>query len=145
MTKPTIQHFGAFFREALIHRVDDGGADGAEVFFECVYSTGAATRRVDWEIGPYNEELSIDPGHIRRDRLDAGEDEGIFLGVDVVGDDGHGIAITHGLEQHFAKGGLAGADRATDADAKWAVLRAHASLMKTSAKKPAPTSRQRGE
>lgn len=72
MTKPTTQHFGAFFREALVQRVDDSGVDGAEVFFEAVYSTGSATRRHDWDIGPYNEELSIDPAHIRGDRLDAG-------------------------------------------------------------------------
>ncbi|QCL83354.1 hypothetical protein CFBP5875_01430 [Agrobacterium pusense] len=71
MTTPTIQHLGTIFREAMIRAADVSG-DGSEVLFEAVYSTGAATRRYDWEIGPYNEELSIDPNHIRRDRLSAG-------------------------------------------------------------------------
>lgn len=71
MTTPTIQHLGTVFREAMIRAADVSG-DGTEVLFEAVYSTGAATRRYDWEIGPYDEELSIDPAHIRRDRLSAG-------------------------------------------------------------------------
>lgn len=71
MTTPTVQHLGTIFREALI-RSAEVVSEGAEVLFECVYSTGSATRRYDWEIGPYNEELSINPAHIRRDRLAAG-------------------------------------------------------------------------
>lgn len=71
MTQRNIQHIGTIFREASIRLLEAGG-DDADVVIEGVYSTGSAVRRWDWDLGPYNEELSIDAAHIRRDRLDAG-------------------------------------------------------------------------
>jgi hypothetical protein len=39
---------------------------------ELVWSTGAQVRRFDWLDGPYIEELSMDPSHIRMDRMNNG-------------------------------------------------------------------------
>ena len=50
-----------------------------------------------------------------------GEQALVLLGVDVVGDHGHVPAVAHGLAQDLAQHGLAGADRAADADAERAV------------------------
>jgi hypothetical protein len=49
------------------------------------------------------------------------EDQRILLGVDVVGDGGHGIFSAHRLAQLFGERGLAGTDGAADADAERAV------------------------
>ena len=51
-------------------------------------------------------------------RLDAIQDQRVLLRVDVVGDDGDGIAVAHRLAEHLRQRGLAGADRAADPDAK---------------------------
>ena len=50
-----------------------------------------------------------------------GEDTGILLGVDVVGDGADLEAIAEALAELFHQGGLAGADGAADADAQGAV------------------------
>mgnify|MGYP007083440211 CR=1 FL=1 len=39
---------------------------------EIVWSTGAQVRRFDWMDGPYIEELSLDPSHVRLGRLNNG-------------------------------------------------------------------------
>jgi phage major head subunit gpT-like protein len=39
---------------------------------ELTWSTGATVRRFDWLDGPYLEELSMDPAHVRMDRLNTG-------------------------------------------------------------------------
>ncbi|RMU38580.1 hypothetical protein ALP29_200970 [Pseudomonas syringae pv. avii] len=43
---------------------------------------------------------------------------GVFAGVDIVGHDRQVIAFTQGQTQGQGQGGLAGSDRATDADAQ---------------------------
>ena len=50
-----------------------------------------------------------------------GEQARILLGVDVVGDGAEVVAIAHALAEHLHQRGLAGADRAADADAERAV------------------------
>src|SRR5690606_11092504 len=59
---------------------------------------------------------------IFRQRLTAREDQRVFLGVDVVGDDGDRIVFAQGFAQFLGQRGLAGADRPADADAQGAVL-----------------------
>ncbi len=49
-------------------------------------------------------------------RLHAVQDQRVFLRVDVVGDDGDGIALAHRLAEHLRQRGLAGADRPADPD-----------------------------
>lgn len=39
---------------------------------ELTWSTGATVRRFDWFDGPYLEELSLDPAHVRLSRLESG-------------------------------------------------------------------------
>ncbi|MFN3506614.1 MAG: prohead protease/major capsid protein fusion protein [Allorhizobium sp.] len=71
MTTRNDQRLATIYREATIQRAEIEG-DEANVTFVAVYSTGAAVRRWDWDVGYFNEELSIDPAHIRRDRLATG-------------------------------------------------------------------------
>lgn len=48
-------------------------ADEGQRTVEVVWSTGAAVRRADWITGKvYVEELSMQPGHVRLDRLNSG-------------------------------------------------------------------------
>jgi hypothetical protein len=53
-----------------------------------------------------------------RQSAGAGEELGVLLGVDVVGDRRDLVAVAHVLAQAIHQRGLAGADRATDADAE---------------------------
>ena len=53
-----------------------------------------------------------------RQRLGADQELGVLAGVDVVGDHGELIALAQRLAQGVEQGGLAGADRAADADAQ---------------------------
>lgn len=46
--------------------------DPAQRTFEVVMSTGAAVRRYSWRTGPYDEKLSVEPGHVRLDRAQSG-------------------------------------------------------------------------
>ena len=46
----------------------------------------------------------------------ADEELGVLQGVDVVGDDGHVVAVANGLAEAPDEGGLAGADGSADAD-----------------------------
>lgn len=47
--------------------------DAGQRTFEVVWSTGAAVRRFDWITErPFIEELSMDPAHVRLDRLNGG-------------------------------------------------------------------------
>ena len=55
--------------------------------------------------------------------LQPAEDQGVFLGVDAVGDDGDGDSGRASLCRAFGQGGLARADRAADADTKRSVRR----------------------
>ncbi len=56
-------------------------------------------------------------------RAGAGEELGVLLGVDVVGDHGDLVAGAHMLAQAVDQGGLAGSDRAADADSEGAMCR----------------------
>ena len=58
---------------------------------------------------------------LRRQRAGAGQELGILLGVDVVGDDGDVVAVAHVLAEAIDQRRLAGADRPADADAKRSV------------------------
>jgi len=49
----------------------------------------------------------------------------VFPGIDVIGDDGHVVVVTHALAEHFAQGGFAGANRTADANAKGIGWRCH--------------------
>ena len=51
-------------------------------------------------------------------RLHPVEDQRVFLGVDVIGDDGHRVALAHRLAQHFDQRRLAGAHRSADPNAQ---------------------------
>ncbi|MEM8713838.1 MAG: prohead protease/major capsid protein fusion protein, partial [Planctomycetota bacterium] len=44
----------------------------AERTFEITFSTGAAVRRYSWRYGAYDELLSLDPAHVRLERLNSG-------------------------------------------------------------------------
>ncbi len=46
--------------------------DEAARTIEAVWSTGAVVRRVPWFDEPYDEEISLDPAHVRLDQLNAG-------------------------------------------------------------------------
>ena len=50
------------------------------------------------------------------------EDQGVLLGVDVVGHDGDAPAVAHLLAELLDQGGLARADRAADADPQRSIL-----------------------
>lgn len=67
MTTPTTTKLPVLHREATIEAVE-----GSENTYRAIYSTGAAVRRMDYEDGPYSEELSLQPGHVRTQRLDNG-------------------------------------------------------------------------
>ena len=81
-----------------------------------------------------------------RQRLQAHQHHGVFLGVDIVGDDGDGKLIAQRLAELFGERRLSGTDRAADADAKGAVSLCHVenSVMARIAK-PSPITRQSGE
>lgn len=56
---------------------------------DVTWTTGAAVLRRDWEIGSYYEELSLDPAHVRLDRLNNGApflpDHNGYRAADVLG------------------------------------------------------------
>ena len=56
-------------------------------------------------------------------RLHAVQDQRVFLGVDVVGDDRDRVAVPHRLAEHLSQGGFARADRSPDPDTQRAVRR----------------------
>src|SRR5260221_530623 len=60
---------------------------------------------------------------LRRERARAYQELRILFGIDVVGDDGDGVALAHMLAQAIHQRGLPRADRAADADAQRAVMR----------------------
>ena len=57
-----------------------------------------------------------------RQRAGAGEELGVFPGIDVVGDRGDVVAVAQALAQRIHQRGLARADRAADADAQGTAL-----------------------
>ena len=59
---------------------------------------------------------------VLRQRLQARQHHGVFLGVDVVGDDGDRELVAQRLAELFGQRRLAGADRPADADAKRSVV-----------------------
>jgi hypothetical protein len=71
-----------------------------------------ADRRVRAAAGFHPEDA------IRRERLVAHQELGVFLGVDVVGDRGDVVALAQRLAQGQRERGLARAYRPADADAK---------------------------
>src|SRR5262249_5670797 len=60
-----------------------------------------------------------------RQRARARKELGILFRIDVVGDDGDVVLVAHMLAQAIDERGLAGADRAADADAKRTMGRFH--------------------
>ncbi len=62
---------------------------------------------------------------LRRQRARAGQEFGVLARVDVVGDGGDVIGVAHRLAEPVGQRGLAGADRAADADAERAVRGGH--------------------
>lgn len=58
---------------------------------------------------------------IRRQRLTVDQEAGILLGIDVVGDHRQLVAVAHRLAEGVEQGGLAGTDRAADADSEGVV------------------------
>src|SRR5216683_3260603 len=60
---------------------------------------------------------------LRRERARAYQELRILFGIDVVGDDGDGVALAHMLAQTVDQRGLPRADRAADADAQRPVMR----------------------
>ena len=65
--------------------------------------------------------VSIAEDAVRRQRAGACQELRVFLGVDVVGDRGDVVAAAQEFAQGVHQRGLAGADRAADADTKRAV------------------------
>ena len=64
----------------------------------------------------------LDPDDaLERQRLGAHQELGVLAGVDVVGDRGDRLAVAHPLAELVHQRGLAGADRAADADAQGSV------------------------
>src|SRR5262245_13685179 len=58
----------------------------------------------------------------RWQRLRSRQNELVFLGVDIVGDDVVVVIVPEPLAQRFNKCGLARTDRPSDSDAEWAVI-----------------------
>lgn len=60
-------------RAATLERVSTAGKEAADDVFRVTWTTGAAVRRYDWENGQYyDEELVVDIGSVRLDRLNSG-------------------------------------------------------------------------
>ena len=78
---------------------------------------------------------------LRCERLVADEELRVLGGVDVVGDNGDVVLLAQCLAQREGQGGLAGADRAADADAE-GLLGGHGVSLRELAK--APCRRARG-
>lgn len=74
--------------------------EGEENVYEAVYSTGAAVQRYDWRRDePYIEVLSMEPGAIRTQRLDAGI-------VPILIDHYQSVRAQHGVvEKHWVENG----------------------------------------
>lgn len=70
MTIRNVQHLGTIYREATVSRAEADDED--DVTFEAVYSTGAAVRRWNWDVGEFSEELEVTPSAIRTGRLNTG-------------------------------------------------------------------------
>ena len=79
------------------------------------------------------------------ERPGAGQELGVFLGVDVVGDDGDVVVAAHLLAQPLDQRGLARPDRAADTDAQGTAQIHHCISRVSSAMKPTPRARQSGE
>lgn len=93
-------------REATVVPVLDAKGDAVDSTVEMVFTTGAAVRRYDfWEDEVFEEVLSLEPGHVRLDRLNSGavpllrdhrNSVDSIAGTIVSGEirDGQGIALT---------------------------------------------------
>lgn len=57
---------------ALVTRAAVGSVNAEKRTADLIFTTGAKVLRRDWEIGPFLEELSLDPKHVRMDRLNNG-------------------------------------------------------------------------
>jgi hypothetical protein len=93
-------------REATVVPVLDDKGDAVDSTVEMVFTTGAAVRRYDWwEDEVFEEVLSLEPGHVRLDRLNSGavpllrdhrNSVDSIAGAIVSGEirDGKGVAVT---------------------------------------------------
>ena len=87
-------------REGFIH-VGDGGEVDRGVLAD----------------GSMRAATGLDPDDaLGRQGAGTGQELGILAGVDVIGDDGNGVTVAHGLAERVGERGLAGADRPADAD-----------------------------